>query len=211
MSTTHTESFARGRSMDELIEAECPEISTGIGVIPRPACLLCREEGTRLYVDMADWLFGVPGNWAMRRCKNCGIAWLDPQPLAEDMGELYSRYYTHTVNHPVSRLGVLRNATLECVLASLGYAVDRPKAILPRLLCRVRPLARAAALEVLGLPASDIGELLDVGSGNGEFIARMRCLGWKVSGVDPDPKAVSYCRSRGLELFNGMISDIPER
>jgi 2-polyprenyl-3-methyl-5-hydroxy-6-metoxy-1,4-benzoquinol methylase len=114
------------------------------------------------------------------------------------------------IDAPVTRIGLLRHATFECVLASLGYAIDRPKGILPRLLSRVRPLARATALDVMGLPASDIGELLDVGCGNGEFIARMRSLGWKVSGVDPDPKAVSYGRSRGLELFNGMISDVPE-
>jgi 2-polyprenyl-3-methyl-5-hydroxy-6-metoxy-1,4-benzoquinol methylase len=196
--------------MNELIGVDSPKASTGIHVIPRPTCLLCREEGAGLYVDMVDWLFGVPGNWGMRRCKNCGVAWLDPQPVPEDMGELYSRYYTHRIHAPATRLSLLRHATFECVLSSLGYATERPKGILPRLLSRVRPLTRAAALDVLGLPASDIGELLDVGCGNGEFIDRMRSLGWKVSGVDPDPKAVSYGRSRGLELFNGMISDVPE-
>lgn len=196
--------------MNELTGVESPQASTRIHVIPRPTCLLCREEGAGLYVDMVDWLFGVPGNWGMRRCKNCGVAWLDPQPVSEDIGELYSQYYTHRTQAPATRLGLLRHATFECVLSSLGYTIDRPKGILPRLLSRVGPLARAAALDVMGLPASDIGDLLDVGCGNGEFIARMHSLGWRVSGVDPDPKAVSYGRSRGLVLFNGMISDIPE-
>jgi 2-polyprenyl-3-methyl-5-hydroxy-6-metoxy-1,4-benzoquinol methylase len=95
------------------------------------------------------------------------------------------------------------------VLARLGYPVQRPKQILPQLLSHVRSVARAAALDVLALPATHIGTLLDVGCGNGEFISRMASLGWKVHGVDPDAKAVSHARSRGLEVFSGMISDLP--
>jgi 2-polyprenyl-3-methyl-5-hydroxy-6-metoxy-1,4-benzoquinol methylase len=191
------------------IAIESLEASTGIEVVPCPSCLLCREPGPAQYVDTVDWLFGVLGNWNIRYCKRCDFAWLDPQPVPHDVGKLYSRYYTHVGKIPVTRLDRLRKAMVECAVANLGYAVDRPKRILPRLLSRVRPLARAAALQVLGLPASDIGKLLDVGCGNGEFIDRMRSLGWSVSGVDPDPKAVSHARSRGLEVFNGMVSDIP--
>ena len=191
------------------IATESLEASTAIEVIPRPSCLLCREEGTELYADMVDWLFSAPGNWSIRHCRSCNVAWLDPQPAPQDVGKLYSRYYTHVAKIPVTRLDRLRKATVECAVANLGYAVERPKQILPRLLSHVRPLARAAALQVLGLPASEIGELLDVGCGNGEFIDRMRALGWSVSGVDPDPKAVSHARSRGLYVFNGMVSDIP--
>jgi 2-polyprenyl-3-methyl-5-hydroxy-6-metoxy-1,4-benzoquinol methylase len=196
--------------MHEAVGIESSEESTAIDVISRPSCLICREQGAGLYVDMVDWLFGVPGNWSMRYCKGCGVAWLDPQPVPEDVGKLYSHYYTHIGKIPATRLDHLQRAMLECVLANLGYAIDRPKKILPRLLSRVPPFGRAAALQVLDLPASDIGELLDVGCGNGEFIARMRSLGWRVSGVDPDPKAVSYAQSRGLEVFSGTILDIAE-
>jgi 2-polyprenyl-3-methyl-5-hydroxy-6-metoxy-1,4-benzoquinol methylase len=191
------------------IAIESLEASPGIQVVPCPSCLLCRESGPAQYVDTVDWLFGVPGNWSIRYCERCDFAWLDPQPIPQDVGKLYSRYYTHVGKIAVTRLERLQEAMVECAVANLGYAVDRPKRILPRLLSRVRPLARAASLQVLGLPASDIGELLDVGCGNGEFIDRMRSLGWSVSGVDPDAKAVSHARSRGLEVFHGMVSDIP--
>jgi 2-polyprenyl-3-methyl-5-hydroxy-6-metoxy-1,4-benzoquinol methylase len=195
--------------MREAIAIRSLEASTDIEAMPRPSCLLCREPGARLYVDMVDWLFGVPGSWGIRHCEGCDIAWLDPQPIPQDVGKLYSRYYTHVSKIPVTRLERLRQTMVECAEADLGYAVDRPKGILSRLLFRVRPLARTAALQVLGLPASDIGALLDVGCGNGEFIDRMRSLGWKVCGVDPDPKAVSHARSRGLEVFSDVVSDIP--
>jgi 2-polyprenyl-3-methyl-5-hydroxy-6-metoxy-1,4-benzoquinol methylase len=185
------------------------QASTDIDVIPRRSCLLCGAPGAELYADRVDWLFDVPGNWSIRYCNGCHVAWVDPQPVPQDVGKLYSRYYTHVGKIPVRRLERLRQTMVECAVANLGYAVDRPKRILPRLLSRVRPLARAAELQVLGLPASDIGELLDVGCGNGEFIDRMRSLGWRVSGVDPDPKAVSHAQSRGLKVFSSMVSDIP--
>jgi 2-polyprenyl-3-methyl-5-hydroxy-6-metoxy-1,4-benzoquinol methylase len=194
--------------MHEAIAIKSLEASTDIEVIPRPSCLLCGEQGTELYVDRVDWLFDVPGNWSICYCNACRVAWLDPQPVPQDVWKLYSRYYTHIDKIPVRRLERLRQTMVECAVANLGYAVDRPKRIIPRLLSRVRPLARAAELQVLGLPASGIGELLDVGCGNGEFIDRMRSLGWRVSGVDPDPKAVSHARSRGLKVFSGMVSDI---
>jgi 2-polyprenyl-3-methyl-5-hydroxy-6-metoxy-1,4-benzoquinol methylase len=196
--------------MNDLPGIESLQASMGIGVIPRPFCLLCSEEGKHLYMAMVDWLFGVPGNWGLRRCRSCDVAWLDPQPVAKDIGKLYARYYTHSINAPLTRLGRLRHATLQCVLARLGYPVHRPKEILPQLLSHVRSVARAAELDVLALPPSETGVLLDVGCGNGEFIARMRSFGWTVFGVDPDATAVSYARSRGLEVFRGMISDLPD-
>ena len=69
---------------------------------------------------------------------------------------------------------------------------------------------RDAILSVAGLSPAAGGTLLDVGCGNGEFITRMRSLGWKVSGVDPDPAAVAFGQSNGLDIFTGMIADVPE-
>jgi 2-polyprenyl-3-methyl-5-hydroxy-6-metoxy-1,4-benzoquinol methylase len=61
----------------------------------------------------------------------------------------------------------------------------------------------------MGLAPSPSGKLLDVGCGNGDFMLRMRGLGWNVSGVDPDPAAVTRGLSHGLEIFSGMVADVP--
>jgi 2-polyprenyl-3-methyl-5-hydroxy-6-metoxy-1,4-benzoquinol methylase len=69
--------------------------------------------------------------------------------------------------------------------------------------------ARARALDVLCLPASETGTLLDVGCGSGEFIERMHALGWEVAGVDPDPRAVAFAVRRERRVFEGTIADVP--
>ena len=182
----------------------------GIGVAPRPSCLLCGKTGTELYTGLVDWLFGVPGSWGLRTCRTCGIIWLDPQPTSEEIPKLYSRYYTHRGAAAPTRSERIRDEVVKCALARLGYRVGRSRYLLPRLLFRARSVARATSLDVLAIPASEIGSLLDVGCGDGQFIGKMRSLGWDVSGVDPDPSAVACGHRQGFRVFQGTIADVPE-
>jgi len=49
--------------------------------------------------------------------------------------------------------------------------------------------------------------LLDVGCGNGSFLARMRGLGWKVHGLEPDETAAALARRAGIEVLVGTLAD----
>jgi len=180
-----------------------------LSLVSHPCCPLCGGEGGFLYRALLDWASGVQGNWGIRGCSDCGTAWLDPQPVPEDIGKLYpSRYYTHEVM-PRTRFDNLREAISQHVLVRMGYPVQRSKALLPRLLSRTRASARAATLGVMDLPPLEGGTLLDVGCGNGHFLLRMRSLGWRVAGVDPDPASIALCQSHGLQAFHGSVSAIP--
>jgi 2-polyprenyl-3-methyl-5-hydroxy-6-metoxy-1,4-benzoquinol methylase len=161
-----------------------------------------------LYVALTDWLFGVPGSWGIRSCSACGLAWPDPLPAPEDIPKLYARYYTHN-SAPETWLARLREATSRFVFARMGYSVQLAEGVLPRMLSYVPSIARAARLDLMGLAPSPAGTVLDVGCGSGDFIARMRSLGWSVSGVDPDPAAATGARNRGLQVFCGTIADVP--
>jgi methyltransferase family protein len=194
----------------QLEQSKLPHASSEINTHQRPFCILCAAKGEQLYTELVDWLFGVSGKWGIRRCFNCGVAWLDPQPVPKDIPALYSRYLTHGVRESSTWLGRLQRATVQCALSREGYPLERPKKILPRLLAKLPGSKRHAKLSVLSLNPTNPGRLLDVGCGNGEFIARMRSLGWHVSGVDPDPTAVASGRSQGLEIFTGTIADVPE-
>jgi 2-polyprenyl-3-methyl-5-hydroxy-6-metoxy-1,4-benzoquinol methylase len=107
-------------------------------------------------------------------------------------------------------MGQLQKEVSKTVWARMGYPVRAAEGLLPRSLAYLPFAHRRAALAVLNLSASETGRLLDVGCGNGEFIEQMRSCGWSVAGVDLDPSAVSYCRSRGLDVHGGTIADLPE-
>ena len=142
-----------------------------ISVVQAPTCPLCGAAGTKLYETMKDWLWGVPGEWGLLQC-TCGLAWLDPQPRAQDIPKLYARYYTHCESLEALRLERIRQEVMKQVLARMGYPVEPSRNWFARVLSHVHSIARARALEICALPASQVGTLLDVGSGNGEFIRR---------------------------------------
>jgi hypothetical protein len=65
--------------------------------VPCPNCYLCGTGGEPLYEGLKDRLFNAPGEWNLKRCPNpeCGLLWLDPMPLEEDIGMAYETYFTH--------------------------------------------------------------------------------------------------------------------
>jgi len=61
---------------------------------------------------------------------------------------------------------------------------------------------------VMYLPAIARGRLLDIGCGNGSFLACMRERGWEVQGIEPDPEASRLARERfGLEVVTGTLEE----
>src|SRR4051794_30542524 len=65
---------------------------------PQPNCHLCKAAGTPLYKDLKDFFFDVSGTWNLKQCseKTCGLIWLDPMPLPEDLHLAYQNYFTHS-------------------------------------------------------------------------------------------------------------------
>jgi SAM-dependent methyltransferase len=162
---------------------------------PCPVCYLCGAPGVPLYEDVMDRLFGAPGVWNFKRCStlSCGLMWLDPTPIEEEIGKAYATYYTHT-EMPAGQTGptrVLRKGA--SALLSLANPVHRERERLSLMhLERVKP-----------------GKLLDVGCGNGVRLAKLRSLGWSVVGQDIDPQAVTYARETfGLEVHLSGLKDI---
>ena len=47
-----------------------------------------------LYENRADPIYDVPGQWHLRSCANhdCGLIWLDPRPVDEDIGLAYVNF-----------------------------------------------------------------------------------------------------------------------
>lgn len=184
---------------------------SGIRTSAAPNCPLCGAEGRALYSGLRDRLFSAPGIWSHRCCTatNCGLLWLDPMPVPEDIHLAYESYYTHA--------GAKGNTTLWRRLlaaAKRGYLANRfgydadVGARMAGLLPWFYP-GRAAELDfsVMWLHARGKGRLLDVGAGSGWLVAHMNSLGWQAEGLDFDVRAIAGARGRGLVMHAGGLGE----
>ena len=179
-----------------------------------PNCFVCGSAGEIIYEGLVDVLYGAPGKWSIRRCssRDCGLLWLDPQPLAEDIGKAYDRYFTH--GGAAADASVLKRiygrVRASYLRTKLGYEVAGSDTGW-RLLAPIANLHPGAAdvfaASVMFLPSPNPGaSLLDVGCGGGDFMLRMRGRGWTVTGVETDPVAVERARNRGLDVHQGQVA-----
>ena len=164
--------------------------ASAIRTRPCPNCYVCESPGELLYESLADRLFGSPGKWNLRRClnSNCGMVWLDPIPVEEDISEAYRSYYTHeTDSVPAENLarrfysrvrtGYLR--TKYDYRQGAGTRWDQLFAFLAYL----NPIRRASFdFSVFYLRSKVQGRLLELGCGSGAMLQSMEGLGWRVDG-----------------------------
>jgi 2-polyprenyl-3-methyl-5-hydroxy-6-metoxy-1,4-benzoquinol methylase len=180
---------------------------------PQLACSLCGNPGIVLHSGLTDRQSSAPGVWSIRQCidPQCGLMWLDPMPIENELHKAYEFYYTHAgLKSNAGVIARLMEAMKRGYLANhFGYREG------------VSPLVRLAGwfpwlypgrppeldLSVMWLNASHKGTLLDIGSGSGWLVEHMNSLGWDAQGLDFDPVAVRNARERGLNFHQGSIFD----
>lgn len=177
-----------------------------------PLCSLCGAQGKELYGGMGDRLFDAPGVWNIKKCLNsaCGLLWLDPMPVEEDIDKAYNNYYTHQSDLPDRKPGLF---TLMYRAARKGYWAFRfgyPDTGLCRLLVPLiylYPGARMHANYTIAFQRApeSVGRLLEVGFGSDSMLKQMSSLGWDAQGIDVNPVAVENARKRGLKVSLGNL------
>jgi len=150
----------------------------------------------------------------MDRCSNpdCDLHWLNPAPPSSILPSFYTRYYTHAAEPRGGRIKRLFTSAINSYLADrFGYTTFPSRstaAILMKAVIRLIPTLRdEAAARVFWLSAKPSGQLLEVGFGNGATLARLKELGWNVSGVEFDPVAVELARNLGIDARLGSLED----
>lgn len=182
---------------------------------PWPDCDVCGAPGELLYEGVKDRLFGAEGKWNFRRCpeSGCGLVWLDPMPLEEDIGKAYLSYYTHydDAQRPADFASHIYGRVRSSYVATkYGYRTSddsRWNRILG-LLAYLNPIRRASFDgSVFWLNANPNGRLLEVGCGSGSMLKSMEGLGWRVEGVDFDPVAVDEAGKKCLLVHLGTLKE----
>jgi len=182
---------------------------------PRAHCYLCRSAGRLLYTGLTDRLFGASGSWSFRKCPapNCGLVWLDPMPLEEDLWKAYRTYYTHSPDSGlvVSRIRRLYGRAQRSYLhRRYGYPWS-PKNTWDYFLwflAYFNPIRRESFdSSAYFLDYEHGGRLLELGCGSGSALNAMEDLGWQVEGLDFDPDAVALARKKNLVVHLGTLAE----
>lgn len=192
--------------------APCPEkLPEGVALVQCldvPNCPVDGSPGAVKYAGVRDAYFGTPGRWHYRQHDQTGHLWLDPRPDGASIGALYTRYYTHTAKESVQTASLWQQAVSLALSSRLGYPRPQKTSGLARLISHLPSVAAAAELEVMRIPASETGRMLDVGCGGGAFLQRMRAAGWNVVGTEPDDNAAARLAPPGDFTIYGSLAEL---
>lgn len=125
-----------------------------------------------------------PDSFLAVRCNRCGLVYLDPRPAPSELARIYPDSY-HAFAFDASHFG-------------LTYRVRR------------RLEARRMLSAARGLPPD--ARIVDVGCGDGFHLDLLRDYGppgWRLEGVDLDPRAAARARQQGLAVHLGELAAAP--
>lgn len=192
-------------------------------------CPLCHSTQRRvLHSHLSDQLFRcAPGEWTLNGCPSCGTAYLDPRPNPQSIGKAYSQYFTHgdtAALHGQAAQNMAQSASFsgqvrQWVRAGLNsyrnahwhMALAPTNAWGRWWVPFLWPLRSLVHQQMRHLPRRlprQGARLLDVGCGNGNFLALAQAAGWVVEGVDFDPLAIAAARKKDLKVHIGGLEQV---
>jgi SAM-dependent methyltransferase len=140
-------------------------------------CPSCTASAARLLLTTETRTeTGIP--YQVVTCAACGLRYTRPLPTELELTRLYcGEYYGE---------GQPRLLSWDTIRAALhrGVLQQRRRAL-------------------LGRPP---GRILDVGCGDGDFLAGLKRRGWQVSGIEFSDAAAALSRAKGIDIFQGDLA-----
>jgi 2-polyprenyl-3-methyl-5-hydroxy-6-metoxy-1,4-benzoquinol methylase len=139
-------------------------------------CPLCKSENPAEFLKASDYLL-TSETFTLFKCQACGFVFTQDVPPADEIGKYYQS--NDYVSHSDSRKGFMNK------LYHLGRSF-----MLKKKYSMVRQ-------------SSNGKKLLDIGTGTGYFPGFMKSKGYRVTGVEIDPKAREFARKEfGFDVYS---------
>jgi SAM-dependent methyltransferase len=131
--------------------------------------------------ETKDRLCHIAGHFALVRCNDCGVYYLNPRPTQDSIEAYYPTNYDPFARQTVQQLPLLRRLSVQYGLRKRCHFIRTYKAQ---------------------------GRLLDIGCATGQFLAEMRRYpGWQVYGVEPGREAAQFAQhTLGLDVHEGELA-----
>ncbi|MHC4596537.1 MAG: class I SAM-dependent methyltransferase [Planctomycetota bacterium] len=161
-------------------------------------CNLCGSRDSTFLYHASDRLHGIGGTFTYVRCKECGLVYMNPQVVGEDIEQLYPADYAP---HSTTKKGTGFKAR------SLPNRIMK----IPLIARLLKKLMNVKIAESVYRKVNQQSRILDVGCGAGSFLNTVRTdKACEVYGVDISETAVREAKSSfGLDIFKGTIAEAP--
>ncbi len=146
-------------------------------------CSLCGAQDEEFLFHRRDWAIGLPGEFRIVRCRNCGLIYVNPRPTVEAIGYYYPPSYEPYTLPDVEEARTPWRQWLQ------SYHLNK----------RCRAIAQYRRS----------GHILDIGCATGRFLHQMKKWGnWERYGVELMPGAARQAIERyGLEVSIGTFQE----
>lgn len=176
-------------------------------------CPMCGSgQGNLAFSIVKDWAFEcAPGNWSFYKCVDCDSLYITPRPTEGSIHKAYGNYYTHSANDiekDDTKISFSSKLYNEYMFHIHGIKSGARLNLKSRLLVSVLSpfIYRKFPLDQLSkLPR---GNLLDIGCGDGSFLATVNEMGFKTFGIEIDLQAYKTAKERGLEVLHGSYKAV---
>ncbi|MCD4737313.1 MAG: methyltransferase domain-containing protein [Bacteroidales bacterium] len=141
-------------------------------------CPICGSKEIHLFLKSRDYFF-TKEEFTVDLCNNCGFKFTNPRPFELDSTKYYQTedYISHS---------------------------NTDKSVFSRIYKKVRRINIKSKYSLVSKYSHNKGNILDIGSGTGEFLLFLKKNGWNTFGIEPDINARNYA----IQNYNLEVSDI---
>jgi len=153
--------------------------------VDKEGCILCGAETREVLAQVGDTRFGVPGEYSICQCPECGLEQTLPRPNPDDLKRLYERYYNFG-----GERGTTYTRMREWFFASWLYRIW-------------------VTLDGDGSFHARKGQarLLDIGCNEGRGLKIYKHNGFSPDGLELNPRAAAVARSAGFTVYETLLEE----
>jgi len=172
-------------------------------ILKESNCSLCGCNEKKLLGSAEDYYNNFPGEFTFYKCNCCGFVYTNPRPTQEHISKLYpdeAGYLT-----PKEVLEVPKKSK-RCLNIYFDYA---PSSMVKKVLLYPFYAIRIRKLKIQSFPNYvKGGSLLDIGASYGDYLYKMKSLGWNTKGIELNQNSVNYATNQlKLDVENILIED----
>lgn len=153
-------------------------------------CIICSKEMTARFAARDYRRPSIPQEWPVRWCTSCEFGRVDAELTPSEVSEFYAvEYYTHNSEGTHS----LPRTLADKIRTHLAWRLDFGRDLDP---------------DEIDRNPDAVPTLCDLGCGNGHLLRLFKSFGYRVTGVEPDEKALALAAAVG-PVYQGTAEQLP--